>query len=39
MADGLFYLDTREPHIVSDITAVTMAATAKALYPAAAFPV
>ena len=39
MADGLFYLDTREPHQVSDITAVTMAATAKALYPAAAFPV
>jgi hypothetical protein len=39
MADGLFYLDTREPHLVSDITAVTMTTTAKALYPAAAFPV
>lgn len=39
MADGLFYLDTREPHLVTDISAVTMAATAKALYPAAAFPV
>lgn len=39
MADGLFYLDTREPHLVSDIAAVTLAATAKALYPAAAFPV
>ena len=39
MADGLFYLDTREPHLVTDITAITMAATAKALYPAAAFPV
>lgn len=39
MADGLFYLDTREPHIVTDIAAVTMAATAKAIYPAAAFPV
>jgi hypothetical protein len=39
MADGLFYLDTREPHHVSDITAVTMTTTAKALYPAAAFPV
>lgn len=38
-ADGLFYLDTREPHIVTDVTAVTMAATAKAIYPAAAFPV
>lgn len=39
MADGLFYLDTREPHIVTDVAAVTMAATAKAVYPAAAFPV
>jgi hypothetical protein len=37
--DGAFYLDTREPHIVSDITAVTMTTTAKAIYPAAAFPV
>jgi hypothetical protein len=39
MADGLFYLDSREPHIVTDVTAVTMTTTAKALYPAAAFPV
>jgi hypothetical protein len=39
MSDGIFYLDTREPHIVTDIAAVTMAATAKALYPASAFPV
>jgi hypothetical protein len=39
MSDGLFYLDSREPHLVSDITAVTMTTTAKALYPAAAFPV
>lgn len=39
MADGLFYVDTREPHIVTDVAAVTMAATAKAIYPAAAFPV
>ena len=39
MADGLFYVDTREPHLVSDVAAVTMAVTAKALYPAAAFPV
>ncbi|MEY2855670.1 MAG: hypothetical protein RL030_2802 [Pseudomonadota bacterium] len=39
MADGLFYVDTREPHLVSDIAAVTLAATAKALYPASAFPV
>lgn len=39
MADGLFYHDTREPHLVGDITAVTMTTTAKALYPASAFPV
>lgn len=39
MADGLFYHDTREPHIGLDITAVTLAATAKALYPASNFPV
>lgn len=39
MADGLFYLDTREPHLVSDVTAVTMTTTAKAIYPASAFPV
>ena len=39
MADGLFYLDTREPFVAADITAVTLAATAKALYPAANFPV
>lgn len=37
-ADGLFYLDTREPHIVSNIAVVTMTTTAKAMYPAAAFP-
>lgn len=39
MADGLFYLDSREPHLVTDVAAVTMTTTAKALYPAAAFPV
>jgi len=39
MADGLFYNDMREPFIASDITAVTLAATAKALYPASNFPV
>ncbi len=37
--DGAFYLDLREPHFVTDVTAVTMTTTAKALYPAAAFPV
>ena len=39
MADGLFYNDLREPFITGDITAVTLAATAKALYPASNFPV
>lgn len=39
MADGLFYNDLREPSIGADITAVTLAATAKALYPASNFPV
>ena len=39
MADGLFYLDTREPHLVTDVAAVTMTTTAKAIYPASAFPV
>lgn len=38
MADGLFYWDTREPAIGVDIPAVTLAATAKALYPAGNFP-
>jgi hypothetical protein len=39
MADGLFYQDTREPFIGADIAAVTLAATAKALYPVSNFPV
>ena len=39
MADGLFYLDTREPFIGADVAAVTLATTAKALYPASNFPV
>lgn len=38
MADGLFYNDLREPFIGSDLTAVTLAATNKALYTASAFP-
>jgi hypothetical protein len=37
--DGAFYTDTREPFIGTDITAVTLATTAKALYPASNFPV
>lgn len=39
MADGLFYVDTRQPFISADVTAVTMAATAKAIIPAANIPV
>lgn len=38
MTDGLFYSDLREPFIATDVAAVTLAATAKALYPAGAFP-
>lgn len=37
--DGAFYLDTRTPFMTSDIAAVTLASTDKALYPAANFPV
>ena len=37
--DGAFYNDLREPHIVTDVAAVTMTTTAKALYPVGAFPV
>jgi hypothetical protein len=37
--NGQFFNDLREPHITGDLSAVTLAATAKALYPAAAFPV
>ncbi len=37
--DGAFYNDLRAPFMVADIGAVTLAATDKALYPAAAFPV
>ena len=39
MADGLFYNDLREPFIGADQVAVTLAATAKALYTPSAFPV
>jgi len=39
MADGLFYLDTREPHLVANLAPITMTTTAKAMYPASAFPV
>jgi hypothetical protein len=35
---GPFFNDLIEPHFISDLSAVTLAATAKALYPASAFP-
>lgn len=38
MADGLFYNDLREPFITVPPGAVTLAATAKALYTASQFP-
>lgn len=38
MADSLFYHDTREPFIGTDIAAVTLGAGNKALYPASNFP-
>jgi len=37
--DGAFYCDTREPFVSTPPTAVTLAATAKALYTASQFPV
>lgn len=39
MADGLFYQDTREPFVTIPPAAVTLAATAKALYTTSQFPV
>lgn len=37
--DGAFYNDLREPFIATDLAAVTLAATAKALYTTSDFPV
>lgn len=39
MADGLFYNDLREPFVTVPPAAVTLAATAKALYTTSQFPV
>lgn len=36
--DGVFYNDLREPFFVSDLPAVTLATTAKALYTPSSFP-
>ena len=39
MADGLFYVDTRAPHISADVASVTLASTDKALIPVANIPI
>lgn len=39
MANDIFYMDTLPPWLVADISAVTLATTAKALYPASSFPI
>jgi hypothetical protein len=39
MADGLYYVDSRQPFISGDVAAVTLTTTAKALIPAANIPV
>jgi hypothetical protein len=36
--DGAFYHDTRAPHIIADIAAVTLATTYKAIVPASNYP-
>jgi hypothetical protein len=36
--DGQYFWDTRLPHIITDVTSVTLAATNKALYPVANIP-
>lgn len=36
--DGQFYLDTRYPHIATDVASVTLSTTAKALYPVGNVP-
>jgi len=38
MADGLFYNDLREPAISADLATITLAATNKAIIPAASYP-
>lgn len=39
MADGLFYLDAREPFIIADLPQITLSTTDKALYAQQHFPV
>lgn len=38
MSDGLFYNDLREPHFISDLSAITLATTDKALYTTSDVP-
>lgn len=39
MADGLWYVDTRAPHLSADVAAVTLATTDKAIIPVANIPI
>lgn len=39
MADGLFYLDAREPFLIADLPQITLSTTDKALYAQQHFPV
>ena len=39
MADGLFYVDTRAPHISADVASVTLSTTDLALIPVANIPI
>jgi hypothetical protein len=39
MADGIYFVDTRAPHISADVASVTLATTDKALIPVANIPV
>ena len=39
MANDIWYMDTLPPWIVADVASVTLASTAKALYPVSSYPV
>ena len=39
MADGLYYVDTKLPHLSADVASVTLSTTNKALVPAMSLPV
>lgn len=38
MADGLFYVDSKVPHLAADVASVTLSTTLKALVPAGSLP-